>query len=58
MVVNPCADGYSHLVYIQKSQINGVEKYFKKRKKTTAYYKPIKIILKPKYKLHVDPVLH
>jgi len=37
MVVNPGANGYSYLVCILKPQINGVGKYFKKCRKTTAY---------------------
>jgi len=44
MMVNPGAYGYTVL----KPQIN--IKYSDKRKKTT-YLKPIKTILKPKYKL-------
>jgi len=47
-MVNPGVDGYT------KTQING--KYSKKRKKTSTCWKPIKRILKQKYKLSGGPV--
>jgi len=56
-MVNPGVDDYTKTpsqMTILKLQVNG--KYSKKRKKTTTGWKPIKRILKPKYKLSGDPV--